>query len=97
MAALDAALLEMRKITLITPHGAAAWLGAAYFQALQRQLAKHPALDRLIYDCADITGAVLAALRHNITWVRADPAMVTPALQDLATRHGSILLTERPH
>jgi hypothetical protein len=56
-------------VTLLSPPGAAAYLGPLYFQAMIRLAAEsHPRTRfRAILDCGDRPGDVLAALRQDLS------------------------------
>ncbi len=95
-AALEAAAYRRITVSLITPESASSWLGAAYFQALAEKLRPHESsLESLIYDCGGCSGDVVAALRHGVNYIRADKEILTPAVLDLAGRHGAHLISER--
>ena len=89
---LEAARRVGRSVALTTEPGASRYLGAAWFAALQDLLLPLGAA-KIIYDCGDRTGDALAALRHHVRTIRIDPAVLTPALTNLATKHGATVLS----
>jgi hypothetical protein len=91
---LEAARRAGQRIALITPEGASALMGAAWFAALQDLLLPLDAIE-IVYDCGARTGDALAALRHGVRAVRLDPGAHTLALQNLAGKSGAVLYDDR--
>ncbi len=98
-AALAAAEERGQPVVLLSPPGAAAYLGAAYFQAMIAQtLSEHPGVEVLaVLDCGERAGEALGALRQGIEAVcfRGPPA-VAGRLRDIARQQGARVLEARP-
>ena len=93
-AALEAARSQGRAVSLCSPPGASAWLGAGYWAALQaRARAEFPDVEfALALDCGDAAGDAMAALRAGVTHVifRGEPTILAK-LQDMAAQRGAEL------
>lgn len=96
LAVLAAADAVGRPVLLLSPPGAAAFLGAGFFRALaDRARAVHPGADALfILDCADAAGDAMAALRAGVDGIifkgaGAGADRAGRALAGLADRHGA--------
>jgi hypothetical protein len=75
-AALAVAREGGRPLRLITPPGAAAWLGPRYFAELTRAArAEFPDVDaRFVLDCGDMAGLALAALSSGVEAIAVEIA-----------------------
>ncbi len=94
LAALSAAGRLGTAVTLASPPGAAAYLGAAVFRdMIGRAAAAHPGVEmRAVLDCGDDPGLALGALRQGIKWVRIEaPEEVRARLGDIAAQLGAAL------
>jgi len=71
-AALAAAAEAGAAVVLVSPPGAAAFMGAEYFRAMvARARAEHPAAEaEAVLDCADKAGHALGAIRNGAEAVR---------------------------
>lgn len=97
-AALTAAAGLGVPVVLLSPPGAAAYMGAGYFRALVAQaLARQPgATATAVLDCGDAAGDVMAALREGLkSVVFTGPDKVAARLADIARQSGSALLRDR--
>ncbi len=94
---LETARQAGRAVFLCSPPGAAAWLGAGYWKALQdRAEAEFPDVSFVLaLDCADRAGDAMAALRAGVgTVVFAGRAEIAAKLRDMAAQSGAILLAD---
>lgn len=92
---LETARREGRAVFLCSPQGAASWLGAGFWKALQdRAEAEFPDVSfALALDCADRAGDALAALRAGVrTVVFGGPADTAAKLRDIAGQLGAKIL-----
>jgi hypothetical protein len=90
-AALETARSQGRAVFLCSPPGAASWLGAGYWAALQqRARSEFPDLEfTLALDCDDKPGDVMAALRAGVgLCIFRGPAEILSKLQDMADQTG---------
>lgn len=98
-AALAAAEELARPVVLWSPPGAAAYLGAAYFQAMiARALSAHPGAQALaVLDCGERAGDALGALRQGLGAVcfRGSGALAGK-LREIARQRGALVLEARP-
>ena len=84
---------------LLSPPGAAAYLGAGYFMAMVAQAREsHPNVPvTAVLDCADEPGHALAALRGGVdAIVFTGPAKVAAKIEDIAQQSGATLWRRRP-
>jgi len=91
-AALAAAAEMDMSLVLLSPPGAAQYLGAAVFREMISQAAeKYPgAAYSAVLDCGRDPGLALNALRHGITCVRVDaPRDVLAKIADMAAQLGA--------
>lgn len=98
-AALAAAEELARPVVLLSPPGAAAYLGAAYFQAMiARAVSDHPGARVLaVLDCGERAGDALGALRQGIAAVCfRGPPEVAGRLREIARQQGATVLEARP-
>ncbi|MDJ0950476.1 MAG: hypothetical protein QNJ94_16310 [Alphaproteobacteria bacterium] len=98
-AAVAAAAAHGRPITLWSPPGAAAYLGASYFLSLVAAArADHPTAEvDAVLDCADDAGWVLAALRRGVAGVCFHGTdRVAAKLADIAGQYGATLHRAAP-
>lgn len=82
-------------VTLVSPPGAAAFMGAGYFQAMvARAGSEFPRVSvTAMLDCADAPGLVLAALRQGLAAIRfTGPEAVAATLAEIAAEQGATLL-----
>lgn len=82
-------------VTLVSPPGAAASMGAGYFQAMvTRAGGDHPRVSfSAVLDCADAPGLVLAALRQGLLAIRFTGSKAVAAkLAEIATQQGATLV-----
>jgi hypothetical protein len=97
-AALSAACDLDMEITLISPPGAAAYLGATVFRDMVARAAESQpdARYRAVLDCGDEPGLALGALRHGIKGVRINNGPeLSEKLADIATQRGAFVYTEQ--
>jgi hypothetical protein len=96
-AAAKAAAAVGRPIRLLSAAGAAATVGPAWFDALLRfaLLAAPGAAVDGVFDCGDLPGHALAALRHGLKTIRYDGPGYE-AIADIAAQGGAAVLRERP-
>jgi hypothetical protein len=90
-AALQTARSQGRAVFLCSPPGAAAWLGAGYWAALQdKARGEFPDVAfTLALDCGDRAGDVMAALRAGVAVsLFRGPAETLAKLQDMAGQTG---------
>lgn len=98
-AALAAAEELGQPVVLLSPPGAAAFMGAAYFQAMIAQaLSAHPGARVLaVLDCGTRAGDAMGALRQGIEAVCFQgPPEVTGRLGEIARRQDATLIEARP-
>jgi len=98
-AALAAAEELARPVVLLSPPGAAAFMGAAYFQAMiARAMSDHPGARVLaVLDCGERAGEAMGALRQGIEAVCfRGPAAVAGKLRDIARQQGAAVIETRP-
>ncbi len=81
-------------VDLITQIAASRTMGAAWFACLQ-DLLTPLASAAYIYDCGGFTGDALTALRHGVRFIRVEHTVLTPALANLAGKHGASITSER--
>jgi hypothetical protein len=99
LAALAAAALCGRPVTLITPADAGAWLGPDWTASLSRHLrGRSPKSGfRLILDCGTRQALAHEALRRGAEGICfTGPAAGATALGEVAAAAGAVLLTRRP-
>jgi len=95
VAALEAAQALAMTVTLVSPAGAAAVAGPAWFAALlgEARRAVPGASFRGVLDCADAAGYALAALRHGVPAIAFDGAPDAAAkLRDIAVQCGAEII-----
>jgi len=93
-AALAAAAEFDRDVTLLSPPGAAAYIGATVFRdMIAAAAAAHPqARHRAVLDCGDDPGLAMGALRHGITGVRiTNGEIIRDKLADIARQRGAFV------
>ncbi len=93
-AALQAAKELDAAITLVSPAGAGAFGGSAWFCELiaQARNAVSGATFDSVFDCASEAGDALAAIREGVTAIRFDgPDEVRRKVEDIAAKSGSTL------
>ncbi len=98
-AALAAASALEAPVTLMSAPGAAAYLGAGYFQAMIEQArAEFPSVPApALLDCGDKAGLALAALRQGVEAVRFNGKKdVEAKIAEIARKHGAELRTDAP-
>jgi hypothetical protein len=98
-AALTAAASLGVPVVLLSPPGAAAYMGAGYFRALvERALATQPGVAATaVLDCGDAAGHAMGALREGLKALLFKGAdEVAARLADIAGRSGAVLLREPP-
>ena len=96
-AALEAAVDVGARVTMISPAGAAATLGATVFRDIVAQAAESfPDADfQAVLDCGDDPGLALGALRHGIKVVRiSNGRELSEKLADIAGQRGATVYTE---
>lgn len=96
-AALKAAKSLGIQVTLISPPGAAATLGATVFRDIIATAAQsHPgARYKAVLDCGDEPGLALGALRHGIKVVRiSNGPELSEKLADIASQRGASVYDE---
>ncbi len=98
-AALVAAEELERPVVLLSPPGAAAFMGAAYFQAMIADaMNAHPGVAvTAVLDCGDAAGLALGALRQGIGAVcfRGAPE-VAARLREIAKQGRALVFEARP-
>lgn len=90
-AALEAARSQGRAVFLCSPPGAAAWLGAGWWAALQEKArAEFPGVDFVLaLDCGENAGDALAAIRAGVAVsLFRGAAQTLERLQDMAAQAG---------
>ncbi len=97
LAALAAAAELGAPVTLLSPPGAAAYMGAGYFQALideaRAEYLRVPVAS--VLDCGEEPGLALAALRQGLKAVRfSGPAQVADKIARIAGQMGAELVRE---
>jgi fructose/tagatose bisphosphate aldolase len=98
-AALAAASALEVPVTLLSAPGAAAYLGAGYFQAMvEAARAEFPSVPApAVLDCGDKPGLALAALRQGVETVRFSGKQDVEAnIADIARKYGGELRTDAP-
>ncbi len=98
-AALAAASALEAPVTLMSAPGAAAYLGAGYFQAMiEEARAEFPSVPApALLDCGDKAGLALAALRQGIEAVRfSGKKDVRAKIAEIARKHGAELRADAP-
>ncbi len=98
-AALAAATALEAPVTLMSAPGAAAYLGAGYFQAMVEEArAEFPSVPApALLDCGDKPGLALAALRQGIEAVRFNGKKTVRAkITEIARKHGAELRSDTP-
>jgi len=94
-AVLEAARATGRAVWLLTPVGASYTFGAGFWAAIDgRRMSLYPEIDaRLVVDCDDAPGHVLACLRAGLRWlVFAGNEAARSRLVDIATQQGAVLM-----
>lgn len=97
-AALEAALEMDVEVTLISPPGAAASLGATVFRDMIAGAAEsYPAARfQAVLDCGGEPGLALGALRHGIKGVRISQGPeLSEKLADIAEQRGAFVYTDK--
>lgn len=96
-AAAKAAAAVGRPARLLSAPGAAAVVGPAWFDALLRlaSRASPGAAVEGVFDCGDLPGHALAALRHGLKAIRYDGPGYD-GVADIAAQGGAAVLRERP-
>ncbi|MCW9040408.1 MAG: hypothetical protein OQJ76_07920 [Rhodospirillales bacterium] len=98
-AALAAAAEAGIHVTLISPPGAAAYMGAAMFgEMIDQAAAEYPnAIFTAVLDCSDDPGMALNALRHGVKAIRfAGPEEVKVKIADIAAQSGATIKSSIP-
>ncbi len=77
-------------VTLVSPPGAAAYLGAGYFRALvEAARAEAPEVEIVaLLDCAGDSGSALAALRAGLGVIFTGPEPAAARIADIAAQRG---------
>ena len=86
-------------MTLLSAQGAAAYVGAGWFQALTEEAAAQfpDAQITLVLDCADAAGDALAALREGVQVIRFSGGRnVNDKIRDIAKQLGASVISRRP-
>lgn len=81
-------------VTLLSPPGAAAYIGATVFRdMIAAAAAAHPqARHQAVLDCGDDPGLAMGALRHGITGVRiSNGPVIRDKLADIARQRGAFV------
>ena len=82
------------EVTLLSPPGAAAYIGATVFRdMIAAAAAAHPpARYQAVLDCGDDPGLALGAMRHGITGVRiSNGKEISDKLADIAHQRGAFV------
>lgn len=85
------------KVTLISPPGAAATMGATVFRNIVARAAEtYPNAEyQAVLDCGDEPGLALGALRHGIKGVRiSNGQLLSEKLADIAEQRDAFVYTE---
>jgi fructose/tagatose bisphosphate aldolase len=98
-AVLRAAEQAHRPVWLFTPVAASYSFGVGFWAAIQERIAElHPEADvRMVIDCDDAAGHVMAALRSGLRWlVFEGNAAARRRLLDIVAQSGAELVQRRP-